>query len=204
MKLVFGLGNPGKSYEGTRHNIGYEVLDRVSARLMASAEKLQSKGLVREVLLGNEKVLLVKPQTFMNLSGQCVREIAGFFRVTPADVLVVTDDVSLPLGKLRVRAQGTHGGHNGLRNIQDVLQTTEYPRLRVGVDAAGERDLADHVLGKFKPHEREPIRDAVDRAADAVECWLRQGVGPCMNRFNTTEAAKAKKEKDPSQKDKGF
>ncbi|MSR79611.1 MAG: aminoacyl-tRNA hydrolase [Gemmataceae bacterium] len=203
MKLIFGLGNPGKTYEGTRHNIGFAVLDRLAERLLAGQEKLQSKGLVREIMLGDTKVLLVKPQTFMNLSGQCVREIAGFYRVIWPDVLVVADDVSIPLGKLRVRAQGTHGGHNGLRNIQDVAQTTEYPRLRVGVDAAGERDLVDHVLGRFKPHEREPIKDAVERAADAVECWLRQGIQTCMNQYNPTANPKPKKEKDPPKKENG-
>ncbi len=203
MKLIFGLGNPGKTYEGTRHNIGFTVLDLLAIRLLAGQEKVQSKGIVREIMLGNNKVLLVKPQTFMNLSGQCVREIARFYRVIWPDVLVVADDVSIPLGKLRIRAQGTHGGHNGLRNIQDVAQTTEYPRLRVGVDAAGEKDLVNHVLGRFKPHERETIRDAVERAADAVECWLQQGIQTCMNRFNTTVVAKSKKENSPSKKENG-
>lgn len=184
MKLVFGLGNPGKTYDGTRHNVGFEVIDRLGKRLMALTEIRKHSGLVREANVGNEKVWLIKPQTFMNLSGNCVRETANFFRVEPRDILIVADDVSLPLGRLRARARGTHGGHNGLRNIQDVMQTTDYPRLRIGVDAAGQKDLADHVLGRFRPSERDLIQAALERAADAVECWLREGIEPCMNRFN--------------------
>jgi len=135
--LVVGLGNPGPKYEWTRHNCGFILIDELARRTGRELRTPESQSLTARVRIGDEEALLVKPQTFMNLSGQCVREIAGFFRVPPIDVLVVTDDVSLPLGKLRVRAQGTHGGHNGLRNIQDVLQTTEYPRLRVGVEVVG-------------------------------------------------------------------
>lgn len=190
MKLVFGLGNPGKTYDGTRHNVGFEVIDRVCSRVKASAECKKHHGIVREALLGTEKVWFVKPQTFMNLSGNCIRETVGFFRVDPKEVLIVTDDVSLSLGRLRARARGTHGGHNGLRSIQDALQTTDYSRLRIGVDAAGEKDLADHVLGRFRPSEKETIQAALERAADAVECWLREGIEPCMNRYNPAETGK--------------
>ncbi len=190
MKLVFGLGNPGKTYDGTRHNVGFEVIDRVANRLRAEAECKKHSALVREALMGNEKVWLVKPQTFMNLSGRSVRETASFFRVDPKEILIVADDVSLTLGRLRARARGTHGGHNGLRSIQDALQTTDYPRLRIGVDSAGQKDLADHVLGRFRPVEKETIQAAMERAADAVECWLREGIDPCMNRYNSAETGK--------------
>jgi len=138
--------------------------------------------------------LLVKPETFMNLSGQTVRQVVDFYKVEPADLLIVCDDTNLPLGKLRVRAKGTHGGHNGLRNIQEHLGTAEYPRLRVGVGAAGE-DMVDHVLGTFRPGERAAVEDAVARALQVVVVWIRDGVEACMNRFNGPDDPTAKKKK---------
>src|SRR5207237_10073576 len=139
---------------------------------------------VAELHEGGEKVLLVKPETFMNLSGRSVRQVLDFYQVEVADLLVVCDDINLPLGKLRVRARGTHGGHNGLRDIQAHLSTTDYARVRIGVDAPQEADAVGHVLGRFKPSERVVIDEAVQLAAQAVALWVQQGIEACMNRYN--------------------
>jgi PTH1 family peptidyl-tRNA hydrolase len=128
--------------------------------------------------------LLVKPQTFMNLSGRSVRQVLDFYQLPVEDLLVVCDDINLPLGKLRFRARGTHGGHNGLRDIQNHLGTTEYSRLRVGVDAPDEDDAIDHVLGRFRPSERPVIEEAIQIAVQAVHVWVREGIEACMNQYN--------------------
>jgi PTH1 family peptidyl-tRNA hydrolase len=181
MKVVVGLGNPGKEYTDTRHNIGFMVVD-----FLARGERFQSRfqGQVAELTEDGEKVLLVKPETFMNLSGRCVRQVVDFYKVPSSDLLIVCDDMSLPLGKLRFRAKGTHGGHNGLRNIQEQLGTTEYARLRVGVDAPREDNAVGHVLGKFRSGERPVITEALERAVQGVLLWAKRGIDVCMNQFN--------------------
>ena len=194
MKVVVGLGNPGRKYAGTRHNVGFRVIDELAAGPGGFAFRNRFQAQVADGVEGGVPVLLVKPETFMNLSGQSVRQVVDFYKVEPADLLIVCDDTNLPLGKLRVRAKGTHGGHNGLRNIQEHLGTTEYPRLRVGVGAAGE-DMVDHVLGMFRPGERAAVEDAVARAVQAVVVWIRDGVEACMNRFNGPDDPTAKKKK---------
>jgi PTH1 family peptidyl-tRNA hydrolase len=183
MKIVVGLGNPGSKYQGTRHNVGFAVIDLLA--LAPSAGKFVSRfeAEVAELQEGSEKVLLVKPQTFMNLSGRCVRQILDFYKVSVENLLVICDDISLPLGRLRMRIQGTHGGHNGLRDIQNHLGTTEYTRLRIGVDSPQD-DAIDHVLGKFRPSERAPIEDALALSVQAVVVWINQGALSAMNRFN--------------------
>ena len=183
LKIVVGLGNPGSRYHGTRHNVGYEVVDRLAEGVSAGRFQGRFTAQVAELREGPSKVLLVKPETFMNLSGQSVRQFMDYYQVQPADLLVVCDDINLPLGKLRVRARGTHGGHNGLRDIQNHLGTTEYPRLRIGVDAPDE-DAVEHVLGRFRPSERAVIADSVALAAQAVGLWIREGVEACMNQYN--------------------
>ena len=183
MKVIVGLGNPGRQYAGTRHNVGFDVIDLLAQSPKAGRFQSRFQAQVAELLEDDLKLLLVKPETFMNLSGRCVRQVLDFYQLTPDDLLVVCDDINLPLGKLRVRARGTHGGHNGLRDIQNHLGTTDYARLRIGVDAPGE-DAVDHVLGRFKPGERPVIEDAVTLAAQAVGVWLRQGVEVCMNQYN--------------------
>jgi len=182
-KLVVGLGNPGKRYQDTRHNVGYSVIDLLA--LAPSVGKSQDRfhAQVVEWREGSYKVLLVKPETFMNLSGQCVRQFLDYFQVPLGDLLVICDDINLPLGRLRVRARGTHGGHNGLRDIQNHLGTTEYSRLRVGVGAP-EEDAINHVLGRFRPSELQAIKEAVALAAQAVIVWLHHGVEACMNQYN--------------------
>ncbi len=193
MKVVVGLGNPGGKYDGTRHNVGYAVVDGLAQAPGAGRSQSRFQAQVAELNEGGQKVLLVKPETFMNLSGRCVRQIMDYYQVALSDLLVVCDDINLPLGKLRVRARGTHGGHNGLRNIQEHLGTTEYARLRIGVDAPRD-DAVDHVLSRFRPAERRVIEDAVGLAVQAVAVWISQGVEACMNRFNAEKEPKKGKE----------
>ncbi len=187
MKVVVGLGNPGKQYHGTRHNVGFAVIDGLAQSPAAGRFQSRFAAQVAEVVEGEHKVLLVKPETFMNLSGRAVRQIVDFYQLPLEDLLVVCDDVNLPLGKLRVRAKGTHGGHNGLRDIQNHLGTTEYSRLRIGVGAAEDGELVDHVLGRFRPSEKPLIEDALALAMQAVTVWLASGVQECMNRYNATQ-----------------
>jgi PTH1 family peptidyl-tRNA hydrolase len=193
MKVVVGLGNPGGKYDGTRHNVGFAVVDGLAEAPGAGRSQSRFQAQVAELNEGGQKVLLVKPETFMNLSGRCVRQLMDYYQVPLSDLLVVCDDINLPLGKLRVRARGTHGGHNGLRNIQEHLGTTEYARLRIGVDAPRE-DAVDHVLGRFRPAERRVIEDAVSLAVQAVAVWVSQGVEECMNRFNADKEPRKGKE----------
>lgn len=184
IKVVVGLGNPGRKYLGTRHNVGYEVIVSLAtgARCGRFQDRFQAQ--VAEFQEDSHRILLVKPETFMNLSGRCVREVVDFYQVSSSDLLVVCDDFNLPLGKLRARSRGTHGGHNGLRDIQNHLGTTEYPRLRIGVEAPGEKDAVDHVLGRFRPTERPVIEEAIAKAAQAVGVWIHQGMNNCMNQYN--------------------
>lgn len=184
MKVVVGLGNPGKQYSGTRHNVGFAVVDYLAQAPGASKFQNRFHAQVAEFIEDGQKILLVKPQTFMNLSGQSVRQFVDFQQLPLADLLVVCDDINLPLGKLRVRARGTHGGHNGLRDIQNHLGTTEYARLRIGVDAPAQEGAIDHVLGRFRSAEKAVIDDAIAKAAQAVAVWIKRGVEACMNEYN--------------------
>ena len=183
MKVVVGLGNPGKKYERTRHNVGFAVVDLLAESPRAGRFQARFQAQVAELVEDADKVLLVKPETFMNLSGRSVRQAVDFYHVEVSDVLVVCDDINLPLGKLRFRAKGTHGGHNGLRDIQNHLGTTEYARLRIGVDAPSD-DAVDHVLGRFRSGELPVIEDAVVLATQAVCVWVKKGIETCMNQYN--------------------
>lgn len=189
MRVVVGLGNPGKQYVGTRHNIGFDIIDAL-ANGPGAAGRFSSRfsAQVAEVMEGGEKVLLVKPETFMNLSGRCVRQVLDFYQVELNGLLVVCDDVNLPLGKLRARSKGGHGGHNGLRDIHNHLGSADYARLRVGVGGGEKDELSDHVLGRFKPSERPVIDEAKMLALQAVSVWVQQGIEACMNRFNSDSA----------------
>jgi PTH1 family peptidyl-tRNA hydrolase len=201
MRLIVGLGNPGREYAGTRHNIGFEVLDAFAARAgwtagpgdfdrqaRAKFDGLALDGTVPVPTGGSEKVLLLKPTTFMNLSGRAVQAAMAFYQLTPADVMVVLDDLALPCGKLRIRPGGSDGGHNGLRDIQRALGTNQYPRLRVGIDAAPPRVPGrDYVLGRFSEEQRKLLDPAVKRAVDALLAWIEQGINVAMNRFNAEE-----------------
>ena len=183
MKIVVGLGNPGKRYDGTRHNVGYAVVDALAEGPGVSSFQNRFHAGVAEWTEEGEKILLVKPETFMNLSGRCVRQAVDFDQLAHHDLLVVCDDINLPLGKLRFRPRGTHGGHNGLRDIQSHLGTTVYPRLRIGVGAP-EDEVVDYVLGRFRPSERSAINEALELAVQAVVIWVREGIEKSMNQYN--------------------
>jgi len=191
VKLIVGLGNPGSEYRETRHNIGFLVIDELARRWNTDRSREQFEALIVKTSAEGQQVMLVKPLTFMNLSGHAVSNLAGYYKVEPADVFAITDDVALPLGRLRARREGGAGGHNGLKSLIAQLGTEGFPRLRVGVGRGdGRRDLADHVLGRFDANERETVVAAVLRAADATEMFLRDGVERVMNAFNAAEKEK--------------
>lgn len=191
MKVIVGLGNPGPRYSNTRHNIGYDVIDYLASAPGVGTFRGVFESRIAEFTDGPEKVLLVKPETFMNLSGRAVRQILDFYKVEVKDVLVICDDLALPLGKLRMRAKGSDGGQKGLRSIQEHLGTAEYTRLRVGIDAPNEyEDAADYVLTRFKPGERPAIADAIADAAQGVMLWIRDGTEKAMNKVNAPKEEK--------------
>ena len=184
--LIVGLGNPGEKYENTRHNVGFQVVDELAERQNAPVQKLKFKALTNLLTISGEKVLVMKPVTYMNLSGEAVRPAADFYKIPPERILVISDDTALDLGKLRIRTKGSAGGHNGLKNIIQHLGTDQFPRVRVGVGQKPhpDYDLADWVLGKFLGEDKKVMDEAVKRAADAVECVLKEGADRAMNRFN--------------------
>jgi len=186
VKLIVGLGNPGTEYRDTRHNVGFMVADALVERWRVSDQwREKFDALQIKTTVGDEAVIIAKPVTFMNLSGQAVAGLAGFYKIEPADVFVVTDDVALPVGRLRARREGGAGGHNGLKSIIQSLATQAFPRMRVGVGRGDHRrDLADHVLGRFAADERDTVSAAVLRAADATEMFLSDGIERVMNAFN--------------------
>ena len=185
MKLVAGLGNPGGQYRGTRHNVGFEVVDLLARRHGLAFESAPADAVLAKWRTNGEVVLVAKALTFMNLSGPAIAELVRYYRVSLADLLIVSDDVNLPLGRLRLRPGGSEGGHNGLRSVADALGTVDYPRLRIGVGRGdAQRDLADHVLARFENDELSGIEGAIARAADAVEAWIQQGFETVMNAYN--------------------
>lgn len=184
--LVVGLGNPGDQYDNTRHNVGFAVADELARRGGFSIQRLKHKALTQSAVIGGQGVLVMKPVTYMNLSGEAVADAARFYKVAPDHVLVISDDVDLPVGKLRLRKSGSAGGHNGLKNIIQHLGTDQFPRLKVGVGGKPhpDYDMASWVLGKLQGQDKAVMDQAVERAADAVECLLEQGLERAMNRFN--------------------
>lgn len=200
MKLVVGLGNPGRKYAGTRHNVGFDVIDYLAAAPGCTPFREKFDAFVAELKEGEETVLLLKPLTFMNLSGRSVRAVIDFYKLPLSELLVVCDDFNLPLGKLRIRPKGSHGGQNGLRNIREQLGTDEYSRLRIGVGEPASGDAVDHVLSKFKPGERKAVEDAIATAAQAALVWIRQGTAAAMNRFNGPDDPAEKKPKKEKSK----
>jgi PTH1 family peptidyl-tRNA hydrolase len=197
MKLIVGLGNPDREYAGTRHNIGFEVVDAFARNLGWIAKpdefdrvaRSKFEGLTMDGLASigsvSQKVLLLKPMTYMNLSGRSVQSAMAFYQAGPADILVILDDLALPCGKLRIRSSGSAGGHNGLKDIERALGTNQYPRLRVGIDPPPKFvPQKDYVLQKFSTEQRKKIDGAVDRACGAIRMWLDKGITPAMNQFN--------------------
>ncbi len=185
MYIIVGLGNPGRQYEHTRHNVGFEVVDRLADRLGISVSEKKHKALCGKGILEGQKVVLVKPQTFMNLSGESVRSAADFYKPEQDHVIIIYDDVSLDPGQLRIRAKGSAGGHNGIKNIIAQLGTQEFPRVKVGIGEKPDKmDLADYVLSHFSQGEWKQMENAFEEAADAVTVMVSQGIETAMNRFN--------------------
>lgn len=185
MKLIVGLGNPGPRYAATRHNAGWRVLEALAARAGTGAWREKFEALLAEARRGSEKVVLARPLTFMNLSGQAVRELVDFWKVEQPDLLVVVDDFALDLGRIRLRPEGSAGGHNGLLSIAAHLGHEQFARLRVGIGPMPKGvDQAAFVLSEFTASERPLIEEAVGHAADAAECWINNGLQEAMNRFN--------------------
>jgi PTH1 family peptidyl-tRNA hydrolase len=188
VKLLVGLGNPGPQYRNTRHNVGFQVLDEVARRHGVTGWREAFQALTARTVTGGQPTLLAKPLTFMNLSGDAIGALSRFYKIDPADMLIVLDEAALPLGRLRARRSGTAGGHNGLKSLIEQLGTEELPRLRIGVGRGDlARDLADHVLARFEPGERESMAAAVLRAADAAEMFVIDGIERVMNEFNAAD-----------------
>lgn len=204
MRLIVGLGNPGREYAGTRHNVGFDALDVFAYRTRILGSPADFDRVARTKFDGlavdggvaipagsTEKVLLLKPTTYMNLSGRAVQAAMAFYQLGPADVMIVLDDVALPCGKLRVRPGGSSGGHNGLKDVARALGTEQYPRLRIGVDPPPPRvPQRDWVLGRFSEDQRAGVNAALDRAADALLTWIGQDINAAMTRFNAADERK--------------
>lgn len=186
MYLIAGLGNPGSAYEMTRHNIGFHTIDYIAEQNGVKIKKLKFRALYGEGIINGEKVFLVKPQTYMNRSGDSVGDFAAFYKIDPAHIIIINDDTSLPVGKLRIRARGSAGGHNGLKSIICRLNSDEFIRIKMGVGSPRDKDydLADYVLGRF-PKEQFPVMEsAIMRTGKAVKEIIKNGVQSAMNKYN--------------------
>ena len=190
--IIAGLGNPGKQYENTRHNAGFVALDAIAKKYGASVNRIRFKSICGETCIAGKKVLLLKPSTFMNLSGQCVSEVLSWYKLTPEETLIVLDDIDLPFGTVRVRPHGGAGTHNGLRNIVYLTGSDRFPRIRVGVGDRPENwELADWVLAGYQTEaERKIAFDAYCLAADAAACFVTEGIDKAMNRFNKKDGSR--------------
>ena len=185
MRIIIGLGNPAREYQATRHNIGFDTIIRLSDEYNIPLDFKKHKAICGRGYIGGEKVVLAQPQTYMNLSGESVRELVDFYKVTNEEIIVIYDDVALDVGQLRIRAKGSAGGHNGIKSIIAHLGTQEFPRIRIGVGEKPKNwDLADYVLGRFADEEQPVIREALGRAANACKCIITDGIEEAMNRYN--------------------
>lgn len=184
MKLIIGLGNPGKEYENTRHNTGFMVLDCLSKKLNVDINQSKFKGLYVKTKYKGEDVILLKPQTYMNLSGESVRQVMDFFKIAQEDILVVYDDLDMPVGKLRLRQNGSAGGHNGIKNIILHTGSQNFNRIRVGIDRSKVIKVVDYVLARFTKDEQPYIEEGIERASDAIIDYLEYGFNHAMNKYN--------------------
>ena len=188
MYLIVGLGNPERKYDGTRHNVGFEAIDAISKKFGIEVNHKEHKGLVGKGIINGRKVILVKPQTYMNLSGECVMPLAEYYDVDPTtELVVISDDVSLSTGNIRVRKKGSAGGHNGLKNIIALLGTNEFPRIRVGVGECQDGDMVAHVLGRYSQDDRERVDSSMEKVIGAVELFLEEDLDSAMNKYNIKE-----------------
>jgi len=184
MYVIVGLGNPGKKYAETRHNVGFEVIDYLAYRNNIEVKKIKHKALIGEGTIEGQRVMLVKPQTFMNLSGQSVLEICRYYKVDLDKLIVIYDDIDMDLGRIRIRKKGSGGTHNGMRNIIYLLEQDEFPRVRIGIGRPSNGDLISYVIGKFDKDEKEDIILSIKLAAEAVENILGEGIDKAMNNYN--------------------
>ncbi|PHU33983.1 MULTISPECIES: aminoacyl-tRNA hydrolase [Pseudobutyrivibrio] len=188
MFLIVGLGNPERKYEGTRHNVGFEAIDVISKKYGIEVNQKEQKGLVGKGMINGYKVILVKPQTYMNLSGECVVPLADYYDVDPeTELVVISDDVSLSTGNIRVRKKGSAGGHNGLKNIIALLGSNVFPRIRVGVGECTDGDMVSHVLGRYDAEDRERVDASMEKVLGAVELFLAGELDAAMNKYNVKE-----------------
>ena len=197
MYIIAGLGNPGKKYENTRHNIGFITIDSLASKHNITVDKLKFKALVGEGRISGQKVILVKPQTYMNLSGESVQEVMNFYKVDPQNLIVIYDDIDIDLGTLRIRKSGSAGTHNGMRSIVQHINSTDFPRIRIGMGGPSKGDLVDFVIGGMSKAESEVLKETVDNATEAIDCIIESGIDMSMNRFNTRK--KTKKEKNENE-----
>ncbi len=188
MYLIVGLGNPGKQYEMTRHNIGFEAIDYTADKLGIKVNKIKFKGLCGEGVVAGEKVLILKPQTYMNLSGESVFDACSFYKIPPENVIVVYDDISLPTGSVRIREKGSAGGHNGIKSIIYQLNSDNFPRIKLGVGAPRHKDydLKDYVLGRFGKEEIETLREVIMTVPDIIGAIIKEGAQKAQNKYNKT------------------
>ena len=185
MYVVVGLGNPGKQYEKTRHNVGFDVIDILSKEYDINVSKIKHKALIGEGRVGSEKVILVKPQTYMNLSGETLIDIYNYYKIDMENIIVVYDDIDLDVGKIRIRKKGSGGTHNGMRSITKCLGSNDFPRVRVGVSKPRPgQDLADFVLSRFRKEESDDIELGLEKAAKAVDTMIRENIDLAMNKYN--------------------
>lgn len=189
MFLIVGLGNPGNKYKNTRHNIGFEAIDSIANKYNIDVNRIKFKGEYGEGFIGSEKVILLKPTTYMNLSGESIREIVDFYKLTNEDILVIYDDISLDVGKLRIRKKGSAGGHNGIKSIISHLGTDEFSRIKIGVGQP-KGDLVNHVLGVFSKDELEVLQESLEATIGAAECVIKEDTQSAMNKFNGFNAKK--------------
>jgi PTH1 family peptidyl-tRNA hydrolase len=183
MHLIVGLGNPGDEYRSTRHNVGFDAVDLISEKYNIGVNRIKFKGMYGEGSIKGEKVILLKPQTYMNLSGESVRGVSSFYKIPNEKIIIIYDDISLEVGKMRIRTKGSAGGHNGIKSIIAHLSTDVFPRIKVGVGQP-KADLVNHVLSKFLKEERETIEKTLFGAVDAVGCMLEYNVEEAMNKYN--------------------
>lgn len=184
MFLIVGLGNPGSQYERTRHNVGFEVLDLLADKYKISLSRIKFKGVYGEGTTKGEKVILLKPQTYMNCSGESVGEISKFYKIPRENIVIVYDDMSLEIGRIRIRAKGSAGGHNGIKNIIAHLSSEEFPRIKIGVGQP-KGDWVNHVLGKFSKEEQEKLEKTYDAVLNTIESIIFDGVDTAMNKYNS-------------------
>lgn len=189
MFLIVGLGNPGKEYDGTRHNIGFEAIDYIADKYNIELNRIKFKGVFGEGFINGKKVILLKPTTYMNLSGESIREVINFYKISNEEVIVIYDDISLEVGRLRIREKGSHGGHNGIKSIIANLGTDVFPRVKIGVGAP-KGNLVSHVLGKFSEDEIEILRETIKASNDAVSIMLKSDAKEAMNKLNGFNACK--------------